>query len=113
MLEGLYEEALGLPTDHEKVSIDDDAYKSWNHCVKELRKARLITAPTNRQIYDGLAKPIAITAMGKAEYERIRGSPEHLAAVKWWTEYAGELRAARDRSDEAFRQQMSKEPSSG
>lgn len=103
MLEGLYEEALGLPSDHEKISIlDDDAYKSWNHRVKMLKKDRLITAPTNKQIMAGNAPPMAITAEGKAEYERIKGSPRHLAAVEAWRAEIERVRAARARSDAAY-----------
>ena len=108
MLEGLYEEALGLPTDHEKVCIDDDAYKSWNHYVEVLRKSRLIYSPSRRAIMNGTAKPMRILDKGKAFYEQLRGTERHLQAKAWWESYVGELRAARARMDAALVKQHSR-----
>lgn len=66
---------------------DDGAYKSWNHHNDVLKKLRLITAPTRKQIYAGNPPPTRITPKGVAEYERIRATPEYPAMLAEWEEY--------------------------
>jgi hypothetical protein len=69
MLEGLFEaERDGSNTaNHEKVFPDDDAFKSWNHALKVLKKEGLI---------DDGAYGVRISEKGRAEYLRLKAERE-------------------------------------
>lgn len=99
MLEGLYEEERGLPTDPWKVCPDDGAYKSWNVHVRELRKRRLIA---------GKGGAMRITAAGVAEYERVKASAQYHAIKAEWQRVREAWRKAQDASDAAFVASLSK-----
>jgi hypothetical protein len=112
MLEGLYEEALGLPTDPWKVNPDDGAYKGWNHYVKALKKEGLIgVRPLKRDARGGIMLSgdelfMWITPKGKAEYERVKASPEYAKMKADWESYREAWRQNEARADAAFVKRM-------